>query len=86
MSEVIKQVKTEDGWINVDDIECVHCENTFMSNTDAEWMSRTLDDDGYFCDREGCHFDELRNHVEEVISSEDEFRNVDEKGEEIDEM
>jgi hypothetical protein len=57
-----------------------------MSNTDAEWMSRTLDGDGFFCDNEGCHFDELRNHVEEVVSSEDEFRNVDEKGEEIDEV
>ena len=81
-----QQVKTEDGWVNIDDIECIHCQNTFMSTTDAEWMSRTLDDDGYFCDNEGCHFDELRNHVNEVISSEDEFRDKEEEGEEIDEV
>lgn len=81
-----QQVKTEDGWINVDEIQCVHCENIFMSNTDAEWMSRTLDGAGFFCDSQNCHFDELRNNVDEVVSSEDEFRDISEEGEETDEM
>jgi hypothetical protein len=45
-----------------------------MDNKNSEWMSRNLDDDGWFCDSESCHFDELRNHVDEVISLEDEFR------------
>ena len=72
MSE--QQVKTNDGWVNIHEIQCTHCQSTFMDNKNSEWMSRNLDDDGWFCDSEVCHFDELRNHVDEVISLEDEFR------------
>ncbi len=65
MSKMIKSVKIDGEWIEVQDLYCYYCNENFGSNTDTNWLTDFHGD--WCCDNAGCKHEAIQNYAGEMI-------------------
>lgn len=66
-------VKINELYYNINSIVCDHCGVRFMDKNqqDSHYMGSSISGDGWVCDSQSCHFEELRNYQDNVITEDD---------------